>query len=192
MQFEQSGILDIEVRSSQLPGSQAMIVRGVAATFNQPTVLYEIDGIQYKEQIAPGAFDTADMSNVIFNYDHSGPVMARTRNSTLRVWVESDGLHIRARLDGTAEGRSLHEAIKGGYIDRMSYAYSVQEESYDAKARTRTILKIKKVYDVSAVGMPAYESTSIGAYDETQERARLLSQINGDDQRKRLALLTKL
>lgn len=140
-----------------------LYVEGYAATFNEQTVLYEDKGIEYKEQIDPSAFNDADFSDVIFNYNHGGKVMARTRNQTLQLNTDQNGLYVRARLDGTDEGRRLYEEIKGGYIDRMSFAFTVQESSYNKDEHTRTVKKVKKVYDVSAVDIPAYDTTSISA-----------------------------
>lgn len=156
-----------EIRAAGLTegedGDEELYVEGYACRFNETTVLYEYDNIQYKEKVNPDSLRDADMSDVIFNYNHSGKVMARTRNKTLELKIDSKGLFIRARLDGTEEGRKLYEEIRGGYIDRMSYAYTVKEASYDSETRTRTILRIKKVYDVSAVDIPAYDTTSISA-----------------------------
>jgi len=144
-------------------GENDLYVEGYAATFDQPTVLWEYDGVEYKEQIDDKAFDEADMSDVIFNYNHGGKVMARTRNKTLQLTLDEKGLYVRAKLDGTDEGRKLYEEINGGYIDRMSFAFTVAEESYDRDNHTRTIRKVKKLYDVSAVDIPAYDTTSISA-----------------------------
>ncbi|MFZ5352748.1 MAG: HK97 family phage prohead protease [Bacillota bacterium] len=186
--------INFEIRAVQdSDNKEALYVEGVACSFNQPTVLFEYDGIEYKEQVDDRAFDEADMSDVIFNYNHGGKVMARTRNKTLQLMVEKDGLHIKARLDGTEEGRKLYEEIKGGYIDRMSYAYTVKEAAWDQENHMRTIRKIKKLYDVSAVDIPVYDTTSISARSllelEKEEREKLDS-LN--ERKKRLALLTQL
>lgn len=161
------------------PGGEALYIEGVAAPFNSPTVLYSFEGIDYKEQIDGRAFDGADMSDVIFNYNHGGKVVARTRNKTLELWVEADGLHVRARLDGTEEGRALYQEIAGGYIDRMSFAFTIAPggSEYDILQHLRTVKKVKKVYDVSAVDIPAYDTTSLNARNffsveiEKEERA---------------------
>lgn len=61
-------------------------VEGYATTFDDPYVLYECDGIQYKEIIDRHALDGADLSDVIMQYDHGGRVFARTgRSNTLLV-----------------------------------------------------------------------------------------------------------
>lgn len=156
-------VFEIRAASGADEGQTELYVEGYACRFNEETVLWEYDGIEYKEQVDDRAFVDADMSDVIFNYNHAGKVMARTRNKTLELKVDDKGLFMRARLDGTEEGRKLYEEIDGGYIDRMSYAYTVQESAYDSQNHIRTIRKIKKLYDVSAVDIPAYDTTSISA-----------------------------
>jgi HK97 family phage prohead protease len=138
-------------------------VEGYAAVFESPTVLYEFDGVQYKETIERSAFDSADLRDVILNYNHDGKVVARTRNKTLQLAVDDRGLFVRARLDGTEEGRRMFEEIQGGYLDKMSFAFSIAEEEFDKQSRTRSIKKIQRLYDVSVVSLPAYDDTSISA-----------------------------
>ena len=138
-------------------------VRGTAVVFNSQTCLYQIDGVKYFEIIDRHAFDGCDMSDVIFNYNHGGKVVARLRNKTLKLAINDRGLDMEADLSGTAAGRDLYEEIDGGYIDKMSFSFSVREAKYDNVTHTRTITKIRKLYDVSAVDIPAYEETSISA-----------------------------
>ena len=136
---------------------------GYAAVFNTETVLYSCGGIDYREVIDPNAFSEADMRDVVMNYNHQGKPVARTKNHTLSLEVDATGLKIKADLSGTEEGRRLHEEIKGGYIDKMSFAFTVSEEAYDRDTHTRRILRFGRVYDVAAVDMPAYDATSISA-----------------------------
>ena len=138
-------------------------VEGYAAVFESPTVLYSFDGVDFKETIERGAFDEADVRDVILNYNHAGKVVARTRNKTLQLAIDERGLLVRARLDGTEEGRRLFEEIKGGYLDKMSFAFSIREDEFDKQTRTRKIQKIERLYDVSVVSLPAYDDTSISA-----------------------------
>ena len=114
---------EFQARAIGEEGKQELWVEGYAARFNSPTVLFEYDGVEYKEQIASDAFTDCKMDDVIFNYNHTGRVMARTRNKTLQLAVDDNGLFIRARLDGTEEGRSLYNDIQNGYIDRMSFRF---------------------------------------------------------------------
>lgn len=140
-------------------------VHGVPVVFNTPTCLYEFEGVKFYEQIDRHAFDSCDMSDVIFNYNHGGPVLARLRNNTLKLAINDVCMEMDAFLGGTNNGRNTLEEIRGGYIDKMSFAFVVAEDGdeYDSATHTRTITRIKKLYDVSAVDIPAYDTTSISA-----------------------------
>ena len=137
--------------------NEELIVRGTPIVFDTPTVLFEMDGIEYKEQIASGALDGCDMSDFIFNRNHGmndGTVYARTKNNSLTYQV--------THLDNEDERhRALHRDIEKRRVDKMSFSFVVKEDSYNRETHTRTILKIKKLYDVSAVDFPAYNDTSI-------------------------------
>lgn len=144
-----------------------MIVRGYASTFNQPYTLYSDDTLEIREQIAPEAFRGADMSDVIFQYNHEGRVFARMSNGTLGVSTDDIGLAIVADLGGTEIGRDLYEEIKGGYTNKMSFGFRVSADVWDSHEEngktleTRTITGVEKVYDVSAVSIPTNDGTSI-------------------------------
>ena len=139
-------------------------VEGYATTFDDPYVLWEYDGVQYKEVIDRHALDGADLSDVIMQYDHGGRVFARTgKSNTLLIEPQEHGLFVAADLSKTEQARSMHEDIAAGLVTKMSWAFTVQEDSYDRESHTRRILKIRKVYDVSAVSFPANPSTDISA-----------------------------
>lgn len=145
-----------------------MVVRGYASTFNEPYTLFEFEGEKYMEQVSQDAFDSADMSDVIFQYNHEGRVFARQSNGTLRVETDDHGLAIEADLGGTEIGRGLYEEIKGGYTDKMSFGFRVNDDRWEDRVadngdiiHLRTITEIGKVYDVSAVSIPANDATSI-------------------------------
>lgn len=153
---------------------ESFMVEGYASTF-EPYVLLSYDGIDYKEQIDPKAFDEADMSDVIFCKDHQGTVFARTRNNTLSVMADEKGLYTRTNLSKTASAREMYEEIKAGMYDQMSFAFIVEDEDYDMNTHTRTIKKIGKVFDVSAVSFPANPGTDIYArslFDGVIEKER--------------------
>lgn len=146
------------------------VVAGYATTFEQPYQLYSGDGWELWEVVDRGAFDETDMKDVIMQYDHEGRVFARTRNNTLEVNVDEKGLFIKADLGGTEIGRELYEEIAGGYTDRMSFGFTVSAESEDREKNeagitiyTRHIKSVGKLYDVSAVSIPANDGTSIAA-----------------------------
>ena len=172
-------------------GSEEYRVKGTAVVFDTPTVLYECDGVKYCEIIDRHAFDGCDLSDVIFNYNHGGKVVARLRNKTLALAITERGLDMEAELSGTQAGRELYEEIDGGYIDKMSFSFSVREAKYDSVTHTRTITKVKKLYDVSAVDIPAYEETSISARSFfTVEHGKELAALEQARRRKKLVALT--
>ena len=157
------------VRDENEEQEERKIVAGYASTFNDPYVLYQNDDLVYVEQIDKNAFDNTDMSDVIMQYDHEGRVFARISNETLSVTPDEKGLYIEANLGGTELGRQLYDEIAGGYTDKMSFGFVVdtdeelRKEAEDGRVLIeRTITGISKLYDVSAVSIPANNGTSIG------------------------------
>lgn len=138
-------------------------VEGYATTFNKPYELYEYDGVKYYEVIDRHALDGADMTDVIMQYDHGGKVFARNSNKTLGIEPDNIGLFIYADLSKSSASKEMYEEIDSGLVTRMSWAFIVAEDNYNRETRTRTILKVKKVYDVSAVSIPANNDTLISA-----------------------------
>ena len=138
-------------------------VDGYATTFDDPYCLYEYDGNKYFEVIDRGALEGADASDVIMQYNHDGKVFARQTNNTLGVNADEKGLFIFADLSKSNAARDMYDEIKSGLITRMSWAFTIAADKYDRDTRTRTILKIKKVFDVSAVSYPANPETEISA-----------------------------
>ena len=145
-------------------------VRGYATTFDDPYVLYEDRDIVLREIIDHDALADANMNDVIMQFDHAGRVFARMSNNTLNITPDAHGLAVEADLGGTDLGRGLYQDISGGYITKMSWAFTVDadewtsEEAPDGRSlETRTIKRVKKVYDVSAVSLPANDATEISA-----------------------------
>ena len=155
-----------EIRSA---GEDEMIVEGYATTFNEPYELLREGGFIVREQVAADAFAETDMSDVIMQYDHEGRVFARQSNGTLQLTPDEHGLKIRADLSGTEIGRQLYEEIRGGYTDKMSFGFTVDQderlitEEDGETTILRTITRIGKLYDVSAVSLPANNATEISA-----------------------------
>ncbi len=172
--------LTVEARAVEDQGDEKRIVTGYASTFDEPYVLYDGDGWKYLEVIDRGAFDNTDMSDVIMQYDHKGRVFARTRNNTLEVTPDDKGLFIKADLGGTEIGRELFEEIRGGYTDKMSFGFTVNGEFEESQKTdegvriyTRHITSVEKLYDVSAVSLPANDGTSIEADATTRSIGNL-------------------
>lgn len=173
-------------------------VEGYATTFNDPYVLWEYDGVQYKEVVDRHALDGTDLSDVIMQFDHGGRVFARTgKSNTLLIEPQERGLFIAADLSKTEQARSMHEDIAAGLITKMSWAFVVQEDSYDRETHTRRILKIKKVYDVSAVSFPANPSTDISARSWIDgvidaEKAERLAALAAEREKKKIRILLEV
>ena len=152
----------VNIAPSQEKNSYA--VEGYATTWN----CYELynDG-EYRvlEQILPTALNGADLSDVILRYDHTGPVFARTSNGTLTLTTDEHGILIKADLGKTERARQMHEEIKTGMITKMSWAFTVTDDSWleESGQSTRTIKQIGKVYDVAPVSIPANDGTEISA-----------------------------
>lgn len=172
----------VELRA--LEEKNQMIISGYATTFNDPYLINSND-IVY-EVIDPNAFRGCDMSDVIMQFDHAGHVLARTTNGTLKLTVDQKGLYCEARLDGTEEGRKVFEEVKGAYLSKMSFRFTVAEGGERRERKTfsdgtpyilRTILRFKKIWDVSVVTLPANPGTSVNARKaHSQEELRRLKQ----------------
>lgn len=174
----------LQCRAAETDGEereQEYIVEGYATTFNDPYVMFTYDGVDYSEQIDRDALTDADMSDVLFLYNHEGMVFARISNDTLTVSPNERGLYVRADLGKTEDARRMYEAIKAGMVTTMSWAFTIADggDSYDEDTHTRTITRVKKVYDVSAVSLPANPNTDIsaraffdGVIEKEQERRR--------------------
>ena len=137
-----------------------MIVEGYAAVFDTVTDL----GWMH-EVIDRHAFDNADMSDIVMKYNHEDSVlpMARTRGGSLQFNVDDHGLKIRAKLPDTSVNKDIYTLIREGVLSKMSFAFTVKSEEYDYDTDTRKILEFDKIFDVSVVDVPAYETTEIYA-----------------------------
>lgn len=128
----------------------------------------------YDERIAKGALDDADLKDIRFLVNHNTDMipLARSRNnnanSTMQLSVDDEGMLIRVDLDteNNTEARNLYSAVERGDLDGMSFMFVVGSDEWDdidSEHPTRTITKLSKVFEVSAVTFPAYEQTSISA-----------------------------
>ena len=152
------------------------IVTGYACTYDKYPIWEN-----YCERVAPTAFNGADLSDVIFQFDHCGRVFARTSNGTLQLTPDEHGLFIRADLSGSPAAKELFDEIRAGLITKMSFAFRVAQDHAEDDGYTRVIDRFAKVYDVSAVSLPANDNTEIGvsvrdffhAQEEAKRRAAL-------------------
>ena len=140
----------------------SMKIGGYAATFNS-----EATGLNFREVIAPGAFTralaSADPVFLLVNHDMEGIPLASTQSGTLSLRQDSTGLYMEATLDpANPKAQELSSAVRRGDMDKMSFAFTVSPEGQTKDAGLRTLTDIERLYEVSVVTLPAYDSTSVG------------------------------
>jgi hypothetical protein len=154
----------VHARSEGTETAPKMIVEGQPIVFNQETILFTYEGIDYKEIIDTAALNNTDISECFLKFNHDdNHVVARTKNKSLELEIKPEGVGIKAELVNTQAGRDMYELVRTGIIDKMSFAFTIEEESYNKETHTWTVRKIGKLYDVAAVAHPAYEQTEIYA-----------------------------
>ena len=168
-------------------------VEGYAARF-EPYVLYDMDDGPIYERFERGCFDGCDMSDVIFQLNHQGTVMARQSNGSLIVEVDENGLFTAADLGRTEAARRLYEEISTGMITKMSWGFIVGDYYYDKDTRTIVHTRVKKIFDVSAVSIPANQNTEINARSWADGVIDLAarSEAELDERRRKLRLKIQL
>ena len=162
-QKKETRLLNVKFRTAD--EEEKMVIEGYAITFNSPATH------GYTEIICDTALDNCDMSDVPLKYNHedSHLIMARTRNHSLELKKDEKGLLIRAELIDTQSNIDIYKAIKAGLIDKMSFAFTVKEDEYDYDTDTRKIISMDKLFDVSVVDMPFYDSTSVYARSDSDD-----------------------
>jgi len=195
---------DREYRSMELHIDQAeeapsYEVKGYASTFEPYLMFTSEDGNEYYEQIAPDAFDDADMSDVVFRIDHEGAVYARTSAGTVELWTDEHGLGNRVDLSKTQKARDLYEDIKVGNYPKMSFAFTVAKDHFDRATHTRVIDKIAKVFDVSPVSFPANPTTELSVSTRDYfngvieaEKAERLEREKREMQKRRIKIIVEM
>ena len=168
-------------------------VEGYAARY-EPYVLYDLDDGPIYERFEPGCFAGCDMSDIIFQLNHTGTVMARMSNGSLIVEADDTGLFTAADLGRTETARRLYEEIDAGMITKMSWGFLPGEHYYDKASRTIVHKTVKKIFDVSAVSIPANNNTEINArsWGDGVIDLAARSEAELDERRRRLRLKIKL
>ncbi len=158
---------DFEVRTERTPAGNVIIGRPIV--YRQKTDLGD-----FAEIIEPGALEQTDLTDVRFLINHNLSMipLARSRkdnrNSTMQLSVDDGGMVIRVLLDidNNSDARSLYSAVERGDISGMSFMFGIEKERWEGLNTdypTRHIEQISTVVEVSAVTLPAYESTEINA-----------------------------
>ena len=187
--------LDLQFRAEETEDKK-MEIKGYAVVFNSP------ETYGYTEVIDKHALDETDMSDVVLRYNHNDSfiILARTRNGSLKLNTDDIGLMMNANLqDDITDHKNIFNAIKSELIDKQSFGFTVEEDSYDYDTDTRTILKIGKLFDVSVVDQPFYNATDVSVArnqnDEFMEKRKQLRKEHEDKiklEEKKKELMKKL
>ena len=145
----------------------------------------------FYEYISPDAItnDTIINSDVraLINHD-ANLILARSTKGegNLKLNVDETGLRYEFAIPETSYGKDLAINMKNGNITQSSFAFTIADGgdtwSTDKEGRDiRTINKIDRLYDISAVTFPAYSNASSGlviaqrslqSYKETQKKQK--------------------
>lgn len=166
--------LKVEKRADGETESEVMVLEGYPITFNQETQIGD-DDWGWIESIDARALDGADMKDTALKYNHNDttPIMARTRNGSLVLTPDNNGVFMRAELIDTQSNKDFYKMVKAGLLDKMSFAFTVDAEEVDRKSHPvkRVIKRIGKLFDVSIVDIPAYDTTSLMARSKAMSEA---------------------
>lgn len=181
-----------EIRLTELRSleNEGMVLEGYAVVFDSPATHYG-----YTEIVDRDAFNGCDMRDVCAKYNHEDMfmILARTRNGSLQLNVDDKGLKVRMVLIDTTQNRDIYKMVQAGLLDKMSFAFTVAEEDYDYETDTRTIKKIDKLFDVSVVDVPFYDSTEVYArskedYLMEKEKRELEQKLNLEKEKLKLKM----
>ena len=157
----------IEVREDK----ESRIIKGYAAKFDK---LSKNLG-WFREKIDKNAFDEADMNDVVAVLNHDFNILyARTLSGTLKLSVDDEGLLYEFDSPNSSAGNDLVEMINRKDISSSSFQFIVSEDKWeqdDELGEVRTILKVKRLIDVSPVTFPAYPDTTVAkrSFDESKQ-----------------------
>ena len=153
------------------------VVVGHAAVFD--TLSEDLGGFQ--ERINKNAFDEVLDNDVraFFNHDPNH-LLARVSSGTLKLSVDEKGLKYEFSVPDTSTGRDLLVSMERGDISQSSFAFTIDDDSWDKEngRDIRTINKVKRLYDVSPVSIPAYPGANdlavaqrgLAIYNEQKQR----------------------
>jgi len=189
-----------QYRSAQFRAKEdeSYIVEGYATTWERYP-LYDYGDQTIYEQFSKEDFAGTKMDDVIFQYNHEGKVFARMSNDTLKLSFDDYGLKVVADLSKSPAAREMYEEIKAGLVTKMSWGFLPNAlPEYDEETSTITWKAgIRKIYDVSAVSIPANDTTEIsarsacdGVIASALEECKKAKEI--EEKRKRMIAILKL
>src|SRR5690554_2646761 len=162
MSKKETRLSSVELREED----EKMILEGYAILYNEETLIGTRE-YGFIESIDPNALSEDAIRDVPMKYNHmdSFLIIARTKNKSLELISDEKGLKVRAELLDTQHNKDIYKMVKSGLLESMSFAFTVkdQEWDHDGTIPRRYIKEIDRLYDVSIVDIPAYDSTSIYA-----------------------------
>lgn len=167
-----------EVRAVGVAG-QAMRVSGIAARYNNPTVVQQ-GRVAFREVLLPGAFRKAvyGKQDTAFLINHDpNKLLGRVSSGTLRLQDTSEGLSFECDFPDTEAAREAYASIKRGDLHGCSFGFStepddstwVTDRANGKAVAIRKIHNVSALNDVSAVTFPAYPNTSVNARSQEFE-----------------------
>lgn len=161
------------MRDTKESGNGDLVIKGHAAVFN--LLSHDLGG--FREQIAPNAFAEvlASDPDVHFDWDHDTRyVLSRTRNNSLELSEDERGLRVYAKVAPTSYAADLAVLLDGGFIDQMSFKFTIDSEEWTEDSDgnlTSTILRVGDLYDVTVTAQGAYPQTDAQLVRQRLERA---------------------
>ena len=159
-QYRELAPMTAEVERKRIDSSY--YVEGYAAKYD-PYILWEDGDGPIYEEFQRGCFNGTDMKDIIMQYDHTGKVLARKSSGTLIVEPDEVGLFMAADLSKSNAARDMYEEISNKLVTKMSWGFTPGEYYFDKARRTIVHTWVKKIFDVSAVSLPANDNTNIQA-----------------------------
>jgi hypothetical protein len=149
---------------------------GHAAVFDTETTIAGL----FRETIAPGAFKkTIQESDVraLFNHDPN-LVLGRNKAGTLRLYEDGDGLGYEVDLPDTQAARDVYALIERGDVTQSSFAFKVVKEQRsdpeEGQELPLFVVREARLYDVSPVTYPAYDTTDVQAASAYEDADAIL------------------
>jgi len=154
---------------------------GYGVLFNTPT-----DMGYFTEEVAPGAEIEVMQDDVRGLMNHGeDKVLGRTKSGTMTMTVDERGIKYKILYNpNDPDHVSAREKVKRGDISQSSFAFRVKDDKWEKRngKEHRTILKFKRLIDMSLVTYAAYESTTVAMRSANRK---------SDDYKKDLAEMDK-
>lgn len=150
------------------PEQDEHIIEGYAIVFNE--LSEDLGG--FREIIEPNAIDNELINNsdiyYLFNHNSESIPLARSKNGegSLKLSIDDKGL----KYSFNCLNNEFYQIVQRGDLNKSSFAFSLSSDGTGEKWEKnneynyiRRITKIERLYDCSAVLVPAYSSTSVYA-----------------------------